>query len=713
MQWVHHNLGQAMGYFIGTDVGGTFTDLWVAERGGQARVFKSPTTGDVMSGVINAVKLAAEHFGKDFNAFCTGIERFGHGTTVGLNALLTGNGAKTLVLTTAGFGDTLEIGRMRRQTAGLTEHEVGDWLLHDRHAPLVERGRVVEIAERVNADGQVLLALDEATARAALEPWKSQVVEAVAICTLWATTNPVHEKKLEQFAREIFPSAFITLSHQISPVVGEYARMSTTVANAMLGPIAGRYLSKLEATLREAGMRVPVLMMTSAGGVLPTRVLNDRPAAAIFSGPAAGVMGSIAVGKQRGETHILSVDIGGTSFDVGAIVQSSPMMRPSIDLAGAEISVPSIDVASIGAGGGSIASAEFGDLAVGPQSAGANPGPACYGRGGERPTSTDADLVLGVLDPDYFIGGRMKLDKSKAEAAVHKHVAEPLGLSVRAAAWGVREVLDNKMADLLRRVTIERGHDPRDFVLYANGGAGPSHAWVLARELGLDKFVVPAAATAQSAFGTANSALGFTVSKPYYLRLTGRTEPQEAALKALSAAISGAMAEAQEALSHAEASELQNDVSIAIRYRGQAHHLDIQVESAGQMGTFSLSDYQQVVERFEKSYEALFGRGAGSRDAGFEILSIRVIGRGVLPMPDVVGEGEAMQEVGKREVVFDDPEQPVLTTIYRTTWPKPGKSVAGPCIVEYPGQSVVVPPGATAQADRYGHLEVLLNAVVA
>ncbi|SEA86685.1 hydantoinase/oxoprolinase family protein [Variovorax sp. YR216] len=699
-----------MGYFIGTDVGGTFTDLWVAERGGRARVFKSPTTGDVMTGVINAVHLAAEHFGKDFSAFCSSIERFGHGTTVGLNALLTGNGAKTLVLTTAGFGDTLEIGRMRRQTAGLSELEVGDWMLHDRHGPLVSRDRVVEIVERIDANGQVLLALDEAAARETLQPWASRGVEAVAICTLWATTNPVHEQRLEKLVRELFPSAFVTLSHQISPVVGEYARMATTVANAMLGPIAGRYLSKLESTLREAGMRVPVLMMTSAGGVLPTRVLDDRPAVAIFSGPAAGVMGSIAVGKQRGESNILSVDIGGTSFDVGAIVQGSPMMRQSIDLAGADISVPSIDVASIGAGGGSIASAEFGDMAVGPQSAGANPGPACYGRGGKRPTSTDADLALGVLDPDYFIGGRMRLNKDLAETAIREHVAEPLGLSVRAAAWGIREVLDNKMADLLRRVTIERGHDPRDFVLYANGGAGPSHAWVLARELGLDKFVVPAAATAQSAFGTANSALGFTVTKPFYLRLTGRTEPTPASLDALGNTLYGAVADARAALAQADASDLECGVSIAIRYRGQAHHLDVPLRDLDPNGGFALKDYRGAIESFEQSYEALFGRGAGSRDAGFELLSIRVIGRGLLPVPDMVGEGEPMEEVGKREVVFDDPEQPVLTTIYRTTWPKPGQVINGPCIVEYPGQSVVVPPGAVAEADPRGHLEVRFNA---
>lgn len=700
-----------MGFFIGTDVGGTFTDLWVAERDGRARVFKSPTTADVMGGVINAVHLAAEHFNLDFKSFCSSIERFGHGTTVGLNALLTGNAAPTLVVTTAGFGDTLEIGRMRRQTAGLSELEVCDWLLHERYPPLVPRERVVEVIERIDANGRVLQALDESKAKAALQSWSGRGIEAVAICTLWATTNSAHELKLERLVREVLPDAFVTLSHQISPVVGEYARMATTVANAMLGPIAGRYLAQLENTLRGGGMRVPILMMTSAGGVLPTRVLNDRPAVAIFSGPAAGVMGSIAVGKQRGEHNILSVDIGGTSFDVGVIVGHQPMMRSSIDLAGAEISVPSIDVASIGAGGGSLAAANFGDLSVGPQSAGANPGPACYGRGGTRPTSTDADLVLGVLDADYFIGGRMKLDVARATQAINEHVAQPLGLSVPAAAWGIREVLDNKMADLLRRVTIERGHDPRDFVLYANGGAGPSHAWVLARELGLSSFVVPAAATAQSAFGTANSDLGLTVTRPFYLRLSGRSEPTAAELDTLFTAINGATADANAALAQADAADLRRDVTLALRYRGQAHHLDIAWGEADVAKSLDVkAAFVATIARFEKAYETLFGRGAGSADAGFELLSARVIGRGRLPVPDMVGEGEPMQAVGQRNVVFDDPEKPVLTTIYRTTWPRPGQAVNGPCIIEYPGQSVVVPPGATAEADVQGHLEVRLTA---
>ncbi|MFN3351844.1 hydantoinase/oxoprolinase family protein, partial [Pseudorhodoplanes sp.] len=459
-----------MGFFIGTDVGGTFTDVWVSADDGQTRVFKSPTTADVLGGVIDAIGLAAQAYGLSFEQFCAGIERFGHGTTVGLNALLTGNAAKTAILTTKGFGDTLLIGRLKRQTSGMNELERTDAYLRNRIPPLVPRDLVFEIDERIDVKGTIVKPLDEAQARGEIRKLKALGVEAVAICTLWATHNPVHEKRLREIVTEELPHAFVSLSHEISPGVGEYARMSTTAGNAALGPLAGRYLSSLEEKLQKAGMKVPVLMMTCAGGVLPTAVLNDRPAFALFSGPAGGVMGSRATGAQAGFDNIVTMDIGGTSFDVGVIVSGKPVMRSEISVAGADIRVHSIDVESIGAGGGSIAYVEFGELRVGPRSAGANPGPACYGRGGTKPTATDADLVLGVLDPDNFIGGRMKLDVDAARRAIEEHVAKPLNIGLTEAAWAIRQILDSKMADLLRRMTIERGYDPRDFTLLANGG---------------------------------------------------------------------------------------------------------------------------------------------------------------------------------------------------------------------------------------------------
>jgi N-methylhydantoinase A len=454
-------------------------------------------------------------------------------------------------------------------------------------------------------------------------------------------------------------------------------------------------------------MRVPVLMMTNAGGVLPTAILSDRPAFALFSGPAAGVIGTQAMGERLGEANLLTTDIGGTSFDVGVIVRGKPVMRREISVGGADIRVPSIDVDSIGAGGGSIASVRHGHLMVGPQSAGSTPGPACYGRGGTEPTATDADLVLGILDPDNFIGGAMKLDVAAARRAIQDKIATPLGIDVIEAAWGIREVLDAKMASLLRRATIERGHDPREFVLLANGGAGPSHAWALVRELGLSKFIVPAAATAQSAFGCANSSLGLTRESAVYLRASNAAPPNDAALAIVDAALTRLEAETQAELTTAGA---RGDVAIerilSFRYRGQTNTMDIAVPP----GAFDAAAFLAAVRQFEHEYETLFGRGATYTSAGFEVIGARVAAQGQLPPPTLIASGEPLTKAGSRAIVFDLPTGPVETAIWRTSFPPPGTEVAGPAIIEFPGQSVVIPPGGAARADDMGNLHVSIAA---
>jgi N-methylhydantoinase A len=692
-----------MGLFIGTDVGGTFTDLWVSADDGRVRIFKSPTTSDVLTGVIDVLKLAASSYDVDFAHFCAGIERFGHGTTVGLNALLTGNAAKTAILTTRGFGDTLEIGRLRRQTSGMNELEMTDAFLRSRFPALVPRHLIIELDERINVDGDVLTPLDEAQARAVVRALKAEGVEAVAICTLWSVRNPSHEQTLGRIVSEELPDAFVSLSHEIAPNVGEYGRMSTTAANAALGPLAGRYLAKLETRLRAAGMRVPVLMMTCGGGMLPTAVLNDRPAIALFSGPAAGVMGSQAIGTQLGLKNILTTDIGGTSFDVGVIANGKPVTRSQISVAGADIRVHSIDVESIGAGGGSIATVTFGELRVGPKSAGASPGPACYGRGGTAPTATDADLVLGVLNADNFLGGRMKLDRTAACSAIEEHIAKPLGITVMEAAWAIREVLDSRMADLLRRVTVERGYEPRDFTLFANGGAGPSHAWVFSSELGLEGFVVPAAATAQSAFGAANSDLGFTAEYPTYVRIGPGMQPSELQLSQISEGLVQAEAEARAQLTAASTKgEITIERLLAMRFRGQIHSLEVPLESA----RFDLAAFRASTEQFEAQYETVYGLGAAFSNAGYELLSVRAVGFGALTPPAPSARGAPLTPIGVRDVVFRDPGAPLKTTIYQTSFPEIGASVAGPAIIEFPGQSVVVPPDMRATADKFGNLHV-------
>jgi len=679
---------------VGTDVGGTFTDLWVRADDGRQAVLKSPSTADIIGGILNALDLASAHFGLSTQEFCATVDRFGHGTTAGLNALLTSSAARTALVTTAGFGDTLEIGRLKRQLAGLTELEIGDYTNRGRWPAIVPRQLVVEVAERIDRDGDIVVPLADHEIDRLLERLSSMDVQAVAVATLWSVTNPEHELRIGAAVRERFPELFVSLSHEVAPAVGEYARMSTTAANAALGPVMSDYLARLDDALRRRGLTVPVMVMTSEGGVVAADVVSDQPVSVLMSGPAAGVIACQRIGRRLGRAHLLTVDIGGTSFDVGIVVRGDPLLRDQFTVAGVDVQRPAIDVATIGAGGGSIARVRDGALTVGPYSAGARPGPACYGRGGTEPTATDADLVLGVLDEDGFAGGTMTLDRAAAAAAIEKHVARPLGVGVVEAAWGIREVLDARMADLLRSVTIEKGHDPREFVLFAGGGQGPSHAWALCRELGIGTFVVTPTATGQSAYGTGTCELKRTISRPCYLRLTGEHE-----------IIAGDLAQLAEDLA---AMTGQGDLrqTVAIRYRGQAHHLDVPVVD----GLASPEALDKTLRGFEEQYEALFGSGAGFREAGFELTGLRVIATHAFGDEIQAAPADDVVWVGSRNVVFDDPAKPVHCPVYHTAFPAPGQELRGPCLVSFPGQTLVVPPGATARTDTAGNFVVELEA---
>jgi N-methylhydantoinase A len=409
------------------------------------------------------------------------------------------------------------------------------------------------------------------------------------------------------------------------------------------------------------------------------------------------------LGRLMGRKRILTTDIGGTSFDVGLIVEGAPLLSSQFSVGGVDIRIPCIDVRSIGAGGGSIAAVRFGELTVGPQSAGAEPGPACYGRGGLLPTGTDADLVLGVLSVDDFTGGGLSLDQQAAERAITTHVAEPLGVSLIAAAWGVRQVLDSRMADLLRTVTIERGHDPRTFTFFANGGSGPSHGWVLARELGMNEFVVPATATVQSAFGSGTSDMKITAERAIHVRLPADGSPSPAQLEEITAAFESTAFEASNApLVDRAASTATLAHTLAIRYRGQSHHLDIPITAE------SLRDaaFHACIVRFESAYEQLFGRGAGFRLAGFELLGVRAVATRALPRDVVAPSGQQFELIDIRDVWFDDPVEPLETPVYRVAYPAANQRLSGPCLVKYPGQTAVLPPGATAETDDLGNLIV-------
>ncbi|WP_411733433.1 hydantoinase/oxoprolinase family protein [Paeniglutamicibacter sp.] len=687
------------GWSIGTDVGGTFTDLWLRSPSGESYVCKSPTTADVVTGVVNAVHLAADLAGLGTQELCAKVQRFGHGTTVGLNALLTGRSAKTGLITTRGFGDVLEIGRLRRGTASLKGMDLGDYFLRGQVPPLVPRELVVEVNERVDANGNVLTPLDLASVEQAAEILKAEGVEAVAICLLWATERPEHEQAVAEVVARILPEAFLSMSHVIAPSVGEYARASTTTANAALGPIAGHYLLKLERELRELGMTAPIMMTTSAGGVVPAAAITSSPVNGLLSGPASCVVAGQSLGKEQGLPNILTMDVGGTSFDVGVVVQGVPLLREAVTFGGADMRVPSVDIASVGAGGGSIASVDGGILSVGPRSAGATPGPVCYGKGGTEPTTTDADLVLGVLDPEAFSSGGIILDRDAAARAIEEQVGRPLGLNAVEAARAIRMVFDTTMSDLLRSVTIERGHDPREFTLVAGGGSGPSHAWALCRELGMEGFLVPATATAQSAYGAGTSDLKTTSSRTSYIRLSSGLTPQAEHAQTLAHALASTSTAVLDSVPDPDHATLTH--SAAVRYHGQANHLDVYLPQAPNAG-----DVTQMLSRFEADYELLFGAGAGFREAGFEILSVRSIASRSTPAQPSASNGELFEELGVRQVVFEDPDVPEATRIYSCRWPAGGQTVFGPCLINLPGCVVVVPPNGSAATDDAGVIHV-------
>jgi len=690
------------GWAVGTDVGGTFTDLWLRSPSGRTLVCKSPTTADVVTGVVDALRLAAELAGRSVEELCSLITRFGHGTTVGLNALLTGRAARVGLITTEGFGDVLEIGRLRRGIASLQGMELGDYALRGRVQPLVPRASVVEVRERIGSNGKIVIPLDLDSARASVRTLRDKGVEAVAVCFLWATENPAHELAVAELVHEQLPDAFLSLSHVIAPTVGEYARASTTAANAALGPIAGDYLAVLGTELAALGMRAPIMLTTSAGGVVPAAAMRATPVTSLLSGPASCVVAGQALGQQLKRPNVLTLDVGGTSFDVGVIVDGAPLLREEVTFGGADMRVPSVDIASIGAGGGSIAAVSGGNLTVGPRSAGATPGPVCYGKGGIDPTATDADLVLGVLDPNGFRSGGMVLDVAAASRAIEQRVGVPLGLTAIEAAWAIREVLDSAMADLLRSVTIERGHDPREFLVVAGGGSGPSHAWVLCRELGLGGFVVPATATAQSAFGAGTSDLRTTASRTCYIRLAGGVLPNEAHAVLVADALRDTAHRAVSTIPASSATEVA--FTAAVRYHGQAHHIDVRLEAEP-----DVSALVGLLSRFESDYETLFGKGAGYREAGFEILSVRAVAVHRSAVPSSSTSSQLFQVRSTRPVVFEHPNAPADTVVYGCDWPSADQTVAGPCLIQLPGCVVVVPPGGSAATDDLGAIHVTME----
>lgn len=479
---------------IGIDVGGTFTDVVLLDEIGQVHTAKVPTTPqDRVIGAINGFRRILEVAG------CApgDVGFIGHGSTMATNMVVEGTGAPTALIATQGFRDLLELRRIAR-------HDRADLydLQFDNPKPLVPRRWRYEVPERLDWRGQVEQPLDEAALHAIADRIAATPVQAIAIAFLHAATNPAHEQRAAEILAQRLPGRFISVSHQVNPEIGEYERTSTTVMNAMLGPLCARYIGALQDRLRQEGFGGELLFMGSNGGLADAALVAARPVLLLESGPAGGVSAAIRLGERHGWQDAILGDMGGTTFDVSLVREARAELRSQVLLHSYAVRAPSIDIESIGAGGGSIAWVDAGGgVRIGPRSAGADPGPACYGRGGTRPTVTDCNLILGHIDPDTFLGGRFRLDRGAAEAVVMEHLAKPLGVGVVEAAHAVRAVANALMAQAIRLMTVERGHDPRGFAYLCFGGAGPVHAIDLARELEMARVLVPPAPGLFSALG--------------------------------------------------------------------------------------------------------------------------------------------------------------------------------------------------------------------
>jgi N-methylhydantoinase A len=675
---------------IGIDVGGTFTDIVVSTTGGETIIAKAATTpADQSTGVLDGIALAAERLGLTTAALLRGTSRIVHGTTVATNALLEGKAARVGMLTTAGHRDVIE---MRE---GLKPDRYN--LRMTPPTPLVPRRLRLPVTERIRADGSVEIALDSASLDAAIGRLRDADVQAVAICFLHAWRNPVHEQLTAEAVRDRLPGVYVTTSSDVLPQIKEFERFSTTVANAAVGPVIQNYLSRFQSRLHEAGYVGELLVILSHGGVASVPEATRLAAGTALSGPAGGVAASVALSRTGLAPNVISFDMGGTSTDIAVVRDEQPTLSGEKSVAGARIALPSLDIVTLGAGGGSIGKLDrSGLLAVGPESAGAIPGPACYGQGGSGATVTDANLVLGYLDPANFLGGRRTLDLDAATAVVAKLAAE-LGIGTEQAAAGIHRVVNSRMADGVRVATVRRGVDPRGYTLLAFGGAAGLHITAVAAELGIGRVAVPVAASVLSAWGMLNTDLRVELS-----RSQGQTGGIETS--GLKAAFAAMEAEGRTRLAWFDG-EVTLHRSADMRYGEQVFEIPVPLDDID-WDSPALSAI--LADRFHAAHERLYTYALRDQDAVLVNARLSVIGR--LPqVPAMAAEPPGMNAEPKAQRL-----------VYLGGWTRvpvfdfltlaPDQTIPGPAVIESDTTTVLLRPGDTARFDSHGWLDVAIDA---
>ena len=692
-------------YRVAIDTGGTFTDIAAVSESGQMMMLKSPTDREnPAQGIILALAEMAGCWGLDLATFLEQTDQIIHGTTLALNALLEGQGSRTALLTTEGFRDALEIRRSRRDN---------QW---DLRAPvprlLVPRRLRLGVRERLDYRGEVVIPLDREQLEDIIARLRAEGVESAAVCFLFSFQNPAHEQAAAEALREALPGVFITTSAEVSPRIREYERTSTVVLNAYLTPVLAAYLNILEEKLAAYGWHRPLYLMLNSGGLTDAGTVKNFAVKTLLSGPAGGAQGGQALAQELQKPDLVVADMGGTSFDVTLVVNGKCRQVPEAELAGHPVTLPMTDIRSIGAGGGSVASVdESGRLMVGPRSAGSVPGPACYGRGGTEPTVTDAALLLGLLNPEGFLGGRLRLDYDRAFAAVRDRVAVPLGLDIAEAALAIYRIAAARMADAIRLVTVQQGLDPRRFALVAAGGAFPLFAGLIAGELEMREAVIPLQGPVFCAWGMLGAARQLDLSR------TCLISSDSFDLGTLNALVGDMLVQGNADLDRygVSGAERETELTLEMKYLDQHHEISI---NPGEL-KFRLSSAEKINNAFHERHRELFGYDEPGKP--WEIVNVRVVCRekardyvypGLSHLIGDNGEEQYYPAAGSRKVMVDPAGWQAVKVYGAADLPRvvsgsglPSEA-PGPALLEFPYTTVLVPAGFTASLGAQGYISL-------
>ncbi len=694
-------------YLVGVDIGGTFTDCVVLDRNGAITATKTPSTPDDFArGMLAALREAAARFGISFEHFCRDIGVLTHGTTVGTNALIQRKGATVGLITTRGHEDVIHIMRGSRGVTSRDIRKVVHFPESRKPVPIVPKRLIEGVSERVDCFGEVVVALNESEVRNAVARLLDAGVEAIAVCFLWSFKFPGHERRVKEMIRAAAPQVFVSCSTDIAPKWGEYERTTATALNAYIGPLMARYLGNLDRQLKAAGYAQPLQITQCGGGSISVERAIESPLLTLDSGPVSGVTGSVYLGSLMKCPNIITTDMGGTSFDVGLIHAGQPAYAFVSNVAQYEYFLPKVDIQAIGSGGGSLARVDAASktLQVGPESAGADPGPVCYGKGNITPTVTDADVVLGTINPDNFLGGRIKLDRERAVESVRR-VAATLGLSLMQTASGIARIAEFKMADIIRKTTVEKGFDPRDFVLFAFGGAGPAHAGVFGAELGVRKVIIPQKAIASTwcAFGAASADILHV-----YEQVDIQASPFDAARANRALELLARRADAQMERDGIGRIRRRYAFSIDMRHRGQINEVEVALPEARLGERF----WERLRERFTRRYERLYGHGSSYQGARLEIVTLRLRASAATPRPRLAAARKMTAAIDPkarlkpRSIYSADLKRGVSTPIYDGARLRPGNRIAGPAVIETTDTTVAVQPGRSLGVDAFGNFEI-------